>query len=82
MKDSINLGGVHLTPHALKAIQNLQENDNEALQEHINRLSNVATWIGKDLDGFDPECADDQEAIRSIVSISNTVAFLKSLAVK
>lgn len=78
----INFGNVQLSANALKLVQELQANNNEVLNEYINRLSNVTTWIGKDLEGFDPLCEDDQEAIRSIVAISHAVQLLQTFKVK
>lgn len=80
--NQINLGNVQLSAKALKLVQELQANDNDGLNDYINRLSNVATWIGKDLEGFDHACEDDMEAIRSIVAISHAVQLLQTLKVK
>jgi len=84
MKDqTINLGGDNkITTNALKTIVELQRNENEALHEHIYQLGRTVLWIGKLMDGFDPNNKDDIEAIAAIVSISNVAAMLQSFEVK
>lgn len=77
MNNSINYGNATLSPQAIKAIEQLQQNNNENLLDHINALSMVVTRIGLQLDGFNPENPEDMAAIRSIVAISNTVALLQ-----
>lgn len=81
MKTNTNqLGGDNtITANALKTIVELQHNDNEQLREHIWQLGNVVLWIGRNLDGFDPDNQDDQQALRSIVALSNVAAMLQSL---
>lgn len=78
--NTIHLGGENtITANALKTIVELQRNDNEQLREHICQLRNVVWWIGRNLDGFDPDNQDDQQALRSIVALSNVAAMLQSL---
>ncbi|KAF5060798.1 hypothetical protein DSECCO2_321970 [anaerobic digester metagenome] len=81
MKTNTNqLGGDNtITANALKTIVELQHNDNEQLREHVCQLGNVVLWIGRNLDGFDPDNQDDQQALRSIVALSNVAAMLQSL---
>lgn len=64
----------------LQGLSNLQKNDNEALYEHINQLGRICTWIGKNLNGFDPSNPEDISAINSIAALSNTVAMLEHFA--
>lgn len=77
MNNTINFGSVKLSQQAMKAIEQLQSNNNENLLDHINALSLVATRIGLQLEGFNPDNPEDMAAIRSIVAISNTVALLQ-----
>ncbi|MCO5266803.1 MAG: hypothetical protein M9948_13140 [Lentimicrobium sp.] len=81
MKTNTNqLGGDNtITANAFKTIVELQRNDNEQLREHICQLGKVVLWIGRNLDGFDPDNQDDQQALRSIVALSNVAAMLQSL---
>lgn len=74
--DTMNL---NLSRRNLKTLHCLQENDNEALHEHINQLSKVCSWIGRNLNSFDPDNLDEVRAIKAIAAISNTVAVLESL---
>lgn len=69
-----------ITPEGLRALEMLQQNNNEALNEHIMRLANVSALIGTGLDGFDPNNPADKEALRSIVSISHVIVMLQQLA--
>ncbi|GEM_PF-4565780 len=64
----------------LKVLSNLQKNDNEALNEHINQLGRICTKIGKNLNGFDPSNSDDLSAVNSIAALSNIVAMLENFA--
>lgn len=70
---------INLSHRNLKTIHCLQENDNEVLYEHINQLSKVCSWIGRNLNSFDPCNQDELKAIKAIAAISNTVALLESL---
>lgn len=73
---------LNLTSRNLKTLRSLQANDNEALYEHINQLAKVCTWIGRNLNSFDPENREELRAVKAIASISNTIAILEALEKK
>lgn len=82
-KNTINLGGDNIvTTDAIKTLVELQKNNCEDLNAHINSLGDVALWIGGQLDGFDPEDHFDTHMLKLLVAVSNVAAMLRKFEVK
>lgn len=75
----INLGGGNqVTAAALKTIVQLQKNESEVLHEHINELGRAVLFLARNLDGFNPECSNDVQTLKTIVALSNVAAMLQT----
>lgn len=70
----------YISQDTLGVVQCLQDNDNEELNAHIHQLGNVCLFLGRQLNGFDPQNPDDLKTVESIAALSNTAAMLNKLS--